>query len=805
MKLDRSRKLFSLLALIAIFGLTTPVAQAQLQNDWLSTVYSFNYPGGDGTFPRAGLIMDAAGNFYGTTANGGSGSGTVFELVNNNGSYTEQLLYTFTGSDGANPQASLTMDSAGNLYGTTSNGGAQGLGIVFELVNSNGSYSERVLHSFSFSGDGYYPQGSVVVDSSGNVYGTTSNGGASGYGTIFELVNSSGSYTEQLLFNFSGAEGANPYAGLIMDSAGNLYGTTYNAGAGGRGTVFELVYSPPTIWLEPGGYAMQVLHAFAPGEGANPRAGLLMDSAGNLYGTTFNGGPYNKGTVFELTNSSGSYNYKILNNFTGDDGYNPMAGLIMDAAGNLYGTTSYDSKYNAGTVFELVNSSGTYTEQVLYFGQFCNTLGNPLGGVVMDSNGKIYGTVYNGGDHGVGAVFSLAPFSGPVNSTSTVVTSSANPANAGDSLALTATLTSSLGYPQGSVSFSSGSLQLGTASVSCGTASATVEDALILGIGTSTITARYTPSVPYYATSSGTMSQSITESGVVTTSSEGQPNGVAMLDANGQLPASELPNSGGTPAILTGWCSGAASSTSGANFSFAGLGSAVGTAGTACSNNTSAATVMGIPVTSAGTLTNLYVAPGTLGNVGTHLTFTVYKAAAPGWAWTPNQTTISNVSVAVSTRTVTLTVKSDTNLAVGDQITVSGITQNFNAGTNCSSLSGTLLNGTYTVASKTSSAIAYVDTSLPANCGTNVSGATASGSVADNTHPSLSTVSKITPSATALSCTIGPLSSPSAATCSDTIDAVSVNPGDLISIVAHSARSSGTETIGDIRVSLEKK
>jgi uncharacterized repeat protein (TIGR03803 family) len=200
--------------------------------------------------------MNSSGNLYGTTVDGGaSGLGTVFELVNSSGSYTEKVLYSFrrTGGDGTNPEAGLVMDSSGNLYGTTYYGGAS-IGTVFELVNSSGTYTEKVLHSFTGGSDGAQPQAGLVMDSSGNLYGTTSQSGASRHGTVFELVNSSGTYTEKVLHSFTGYpsnDGRGPKAGLIMDSSGNLYGTTSAGGTRRNGTVFELAAanSPQTVSL----------------------------------------------------------------------------------------------------------------------------------------------------------------------------------------------------------------------------------------------------------------------------------------------------------------------------------------------------------------------------------------------------------------------------------------------------------------------------------------------------------------------------------------------------------------------------
>jgi len=883
----------AMFAFFSAFGLALmapPSAMAQA----FTNLYSFKGTGGYA--PAGAVIKDAAGNFYGTTNQGGAyGFGTVFELVNTSGTYSEKVLYSFTNSpDGAYPYAGLIMDAAGDLFGTTPNGGSSGYGIVFELVNSSGTYTERVLYSSSGSPDGGTIDSGVIMDAAGNLYGTTFNGGAYASGNVFELVNSSGTYSEKVLYDFlpnSGVDGANPGAGVIMDASGDLFGTTYWGGPQNAGTVFELVNTSGT-------YSEKVLYSFTNSpDGANPYGGgLIMDAAGDLYGATSAGGLQSAGTVFELVNASGTYSEKVLYSFTNfPDGAYPYGGLIMDAAGDVYGTTS-GGLQNAGTAFELLNSSGSYSEKILHsFMASCGGDGTgPYGSLFMDASGNLYGTTTGGGANSQGTLFEIIAFSGTALPTVTTLTSSINPATAGDPVQFMASLSSSSGLlPSGRVTFSDGATVLGTQVVACGGATLPVTDAEALGIGTYSITAQYTPDVPNFASSSASMSQTVNEAGVALTSGNntltgnqtvngsvsatsfsgngagltgvaasglncigcignsqlgityagsttqggpatsavtaltaltlagispgsflltsavGQPNGVASLDATGKVPAAQLPaaTSSGKPAVLSGWCSGVAASAKGSTFSFAGLGAGVGLAGTACSDGTGASTVVGIPITSPGTLTNLQVYPGRASNAGTSLTFTVYKAAAPGWTFTTgsNQTTISALSFArVGTR-VTLTLATGASFASGDQISVSGISGTYSAGTNCTSLSGTLFDGTFTVSSSTATTVVYTDSGLPANCGSNINNASTSGTVADNTHPTTSNATKTTPTATALTCTIDAPSTSASLVCSDTSHTVSVNAGDVISVVGASGRASGTETIGDIRVSLEKQ
>ena len=328
------------------------------------------FTGGDGAFPGNTLLADAAGNLYGTTAGGGLNNyGTVFKLtLNSDGTYSHSVLYNFAGypSDGQAP-AGLIADAAGNLYGTTVAGGENacvdyGCGTVFKLTaNSDTTYSETVLHNFTGGSDGQYPFGRLIADAAGNLYGTTFYGGGSscdlGCGTVFELKpNLDGTYSETLLYSFTGdRDGVAPTAGLLADAAGNLYGTTSEGGGSrycltGCGTVFTL-----TLNLD-GTYSERVLHRFDGSDGQTPYAGLIADAAGNLYGTTYSGGVIlpacggSCGTVFILMPTG---TLAVLHSFNFSDGAQPAAGLIADAAGNLYGTTSFGGTNNYGTVFKL--------------------------------------------------------------------------------------------------------------------------------------------------------------------------------------------------------------------------------------------------------------------------------------------------------------------------------------------------------------------------------------------------------------------------------------------------------------------
>jgi uncharacterized repeat protein (TIGR03803 family) len=392
--LARAARLGVAAAAVLIFAVHPLQAQTE------TVLHSFAGPinggtGADGAAPLAGLVRDSSGNFYGTTDDGGTfGIGTVFEVVNSSGSYTEKVLYSFTGpinggtaADGALPNAGLIMDSSGNLYGTTYGGGTSGVGTVFEMVYSSGSYTEKVLYSFKGvnAGDGSGPLAGLVMDSSGNLYGTTFRGGSSigAGGTVFELVNSSGSYTEEVLHSFpypgAGGDGSVPEAGLIMDSSGNLYGATTGGGTFTAGTVFELPCSgsPCTYPAE------SVLYSLT-ATGGGPAGGVIMDTTGNFYGTGGGGGTYSLGTVFELVNSSGSYTEKVLYSFAGPaiggpgaDGAYPNGDLVMDSSGNLYGTTSQGGTAFSGTT----QGDGTVFELVNSSGSYTERLLHSFAGL----------------------------------------------------------------------------------------------------------------------------------------------------------------------------------------------------------------------------------------------------------------------------------------------------------------------------------------------------------------------------------------------------------------------------------------
>jgi uncharacterized repeat protein (TIGR03803 family) len=329
----------------------------------LTTLYSFSGRD-DGLGPAAGLVRDSAGNLYGTTQSGGGskecayGCGVIFRLSPSTGGvWDETVLYRFTGgSDGSAPVATLTLGSGGSLYGTASLGGASTGGLVFMLERAAGGWKQTVLHNF-IGTDGHYPESPLTRDSAGNLYGTTAEGGSHNAGVVYRLAPSSSGWTCEILHNFTGgSDGQQPVGGLTFDASGNLYGTTQfggnKPGLNGSGVVFRL-HPSGNAWRE------AVLYTFTGGtDGANPSAGVTFDSAVNLYGTTSYGTPagckssYGCGQVFQLTPAAEGWSLGAL--YPIPQFLPSLGGLTRDASGNLFFTASDQQSLKSGDVFELV-------------------------------------------------------------------------------------------------------------------------------------------------------------------------------------------------------------------------------------------------------------------------------------------------------------------------------------------------------------------------------------------------------------------------------------------------------------------
>jgi uncharacterized repeat protein (TIGR03803 family) len=301
------------------------------------------------------------------------------------------LIYSFSGGlDGANPTyAPVIFDNAGNLYGTAFRGGAKRQGVVFRLTPTvGGGWNETVLYSFIGSKrDGGNPRGSIVLDAAGNIYGTT-NGGNGTKGCVFELSPAGGdTWTERVLYGVEAGPG-----GLAMDITGNLFGTSRDK------KVFEL--SPDGK----GGWDASVIYSFE--DGSIPIGTPAFDAAGNLYGTTYPGGAFNAGTVYKLSHGQNGWNEDTLESFQHHalNAFRPFAGVVLDAEGNIYGTTLLGGTFRGGTVFELVPGGGSYTLNII-----ANLTGNPYSGVIMDGSGNLYGTTNFGGRHSFGVVYEATP------------------------------------------------------------------------------------------------------------------------------------------------------------------------------------------------------------------------------------------------------------------------------------------------------------------------------------------------------------------------------------------------------------
>ena len=385
---------------IALLVLALALSPVSARAQTFTVLYSFT-GGLDGANPYAPPIVDSAGNLYGTTSAGGSslwcaiGCGTVFTIdpVGH-----ETVLYSFAGDlDGETPlYGPMLRDGAGNLYGNTANGGRNGGGTVFRLSPAN----KEIIVSLSGVTGPEGPTGGLTVDASGNGYGTTIDGGTAcapyGCGTVFKITRA-GKVTVLHSFQGGATDGLIPFSGVIRDSAGNLYGTTFNGGPNNAGTVFKVDATGKE----------SLLHAFTVSDGANLFGGLVRDNAGNLYGTTDGGGPTFAGEVFKLDPAG---NLTVLYGFCSQsgctDGYAPFGTLIRDGAGNLYGTTIAGGDTFNGTVYKL-DPAGVLT--VLH--SFTRTTdGAPdLEGLTFDKVGKLYGTASFGGAYGYGTVYKITP------------------------------------------------------------------------------------------------------------------------------------------------------------------------------------------------------------------------------------------------------------------------------------------------------------------------------------------------------------------------------------------------------------
>jgi uncharacterized repeat protein (TIGR03803 family) len=459
---------------ICLFLCLTTLAARPAQAQTETVLYNFcsgGNPCPDGSNPWS-LIPDGKGNFYGTTILGGVplGYGTVFELSpNGSGGWNETVLHSFTGgADGIFPYCTLLIDSAGNIYGSTQDGGSDDAGVVFELSSSQGGWTETILLNFTGSGGGIF-----TIDTAGNLYGVAAAGDGE---NLFELSPSGGGWTEQVIYSVNNYFGIS--SGLILDTAGNIFLITTDEEVS---SLVEL--SPNGV----GSWTPTVVYNF----GTSVAAGaLVFDGAGNLYFTTPLGGTRNRGTVYKLIPGDAGWTAEILHSFQGGKDGNRPVGIVLDAAGNIYGTTAHGGLRNFGTVFELAPPTlkhGKYKKRVLWV--FDGSDGeSPTSGPILDSAGNLYGTTGGGGGgQSQGVVFEVTP---PACWTTTTLRSSLNPSVYGQPVTFTAVVSCSLGAPPNgeSVTFMEGTKVLGTGSLSSGSATFTTST---LPVGTNSITAAY--------------------------------------------------------------------------------------------------------------------------------------------------------------------------------------------------------------------------------------------------------------------------------------------------------------------------
>jgi uncharacterized repeat protein (TIGR03803 family) len=388
---------FALAFVLALAVIAVPPIQAQT----FKVVHNFTGTS-DGGNPLDGFVADTSGNLYGTTSAGGnSGNGAVIEFSK---AGVESVLYSFAGgTDGSSPQAGLLRDKSGNLYGTTYAGGAEGTGTIFKIPAGG---TEQVLYSFAGGKDAAYPEAGLIMDAQGNLYGTASAGGTYNNGAVFRLTppKTGSMWKETLLYSFggTGTDGQAPVASVILGAAGTLYGTTSTGGEYGYGTIYELARSGAS-WEE------TILHNFADGDdGGIPYGGLIADKAGNFYGAATEGGTGGGGTIFELTPSNGSWTFAVLYSNPGWGISGSFRNLLLDASGNLYGTTHCDGADSAGTVYKLTPASGSWTYTSLY------SFTGGSDGLYVYSNpvmlqGRIYGTTKLGGANGYGVIWQVIP------------------------------------------------------------------------------------------------------------------------------------------------------------------------------------------------------------------------------------------------------------------------------------------------------------------------------------------------------------------------------------------------------------
>ncbi|HEY4257003.1 MAG TPA: choice-of-anchor tandem repeat GloVer-containing protein [Candidatus Udaeobacter sp.] len=401
------------LALTCLLVGQVPKAIGVLPVETVNVIYSFAGDE-DGEYADTDLETDSAGNIYGTTVLGGDfGGGTVFRLSPTINGWMHTVLYSFTGgADGGEPYKGVTLDREGNLYGTAVTGGSGscegGCGVVYKLTNSGGTWTQSVIHAFTGGDDGSGPGARVTVDRSENVYGMAPTGGAYGLGTIYKIHQAGGAWDFRVIHPFTGgADGSGGSAGRMILRNGHLYGAATAGGNYGSGVVFELTPSSA------GGWHFSTIYSFqGQPDGSFPYGALLFDRGGNIYGTTYYGGENGIGAVYELSpRPTGEWRERVLYSFQGgSDGNSPISNLVFDEAGNLYGTTS-EGGLGSGIIFKLSPvTGGQWIETVVHPFQGPPDGAFPYNGMVVDQLGNIYGATVHGGDNDDdGSIYKLTP------------------------------------------------------------------------------------------------------------------------------------------------------------------------------------------------------------------------------------------------------------------------------------------------------------------------------------------------------------------------------------------------------------
>jgi uncharacterized repeat protein (TIGR03803 family) len=405
---DKARASLLVVAITCV-GLSLATAPATAQT--YAVIHNFSSQQSEQ--PAAGLAIDSSGALYGTTTytNAGGRDGEAFKMKPHGSSWIFSPFFNFPILGNIDPKSPLLIGPDGALYGTLFyNYGCDFCGAVFRLYPPATAprtvlplWNGESLHNFTGGSDGGNPGGALLMDQAGNLYGTTENGGAAGLGAIYQVEHSNGAWNETVIFSPQNeADGVDPLNGVVADSAGNLYGVFQRGGPHGPGAVYELSNSGS-------GWTEQIVYGFTAGnDGAQPTS-VIIDGSGNLYGATTSGGTGHGGTIFKLTHGGGGWTFTTLYNVNGTAPCGVTGRLTLDSAGNLYGTTYCDGAYGYGSIFELTPSLGSYVYTDLHDFTNGDDGSYPNGSLVLDAQGKLYGTTFGGGSTGGGVVFELAP------------------------------------------------------------------------------------------------------------------------------------------------------------------------------------------------------------------------------------------------------------------------------------------------------------------------------------------------------------------------------------------------------------